>query len=75
MCAQIQTIAAVDLLIEVKQCAHRRDVVCLGRLAPGGAILGSAGNDYRQTQRHPQGKAPLFIIVWGVHQNKYSAII
>src|SRR6185503_5143983 len=75
MGAKIQALATADLLIEVKKRTGRRDIVRFSRLAPGRAVFRSSGDDNRQTQRHTQGKPPLFVVVGSVHQvSKQSAV-
>src|SRR5437764_6214388 len=58
--AQVELVAAPDLLVEVEERAQSRDVVGLGRLAPSRTILRATRHDNRQTQRHAQRESSLF---------------
>src|SRR5256885_8148239 len=66
--AKIETLAPVDLLVEMKERAGGRDVVRFRRLAPGRAVLRAPGHDDGQTQRHAQREASLFVVRRHTHK-------
>jgi hypothetical protein len=50
---QVQTLAPVHLLVQMKERAGSRNVICFGWLAPRGAIFRTTGDHNRKSQRHP----------------------
>src|SRR6185503_13368369 len=52
MGTQVETLAAINFLIQMKECSGSRDVVSFSWFAPGGSIFSAARYNDLQTQRH-----------------------